>query len=237
MAIDDIKLLPLRCPDCGMDIDSKEFDMVHFCSNCGTGFQISGSSFKKINVLYAKPEVDIKDKTVYYLPMWQMLASITMKNKYKLKKDEFPEEMLKNKKFMNVITDLFEDENSTKEMIFFVPAFGVTNRYQLMDHPGFQFTVDPPKLKSGSPVEMIGAQYSIEDAGELAKDMFLSIQAHTHSDVYGSEINYDFKRYRMTGIPFFEEKGMLVDGIKGFRIFKDSLKEWNEIKEQLNRGG
>lgn len=32
------------------------------------------------------------------------------------------------------------------------------------------------------------------------------------------------------------KRGVLVDGVKGFRIFKDALKKWDEIKEQLKKG-
>lgn len=30
--------------------------------------------------------------------------------------------------------------------------------------------------------------------------------------------------------------GLLIYGVKGFRIFKDALKKWDEIKKQLKKG-
>ncbi|MCK4422432.1 hypothetical protein KAW18_00885 [candidate division WOR-3 bacterium] len=237
MVLDDIRLMPLQCPGCGKEINSKEEDCVYFCSECGKGFQIIENKFKKVDVIYAKPEIEISDKQLYYLPMWQLMTTISIKDKYTLEHKDIPEEILKNRQFTSLLTSLFKEKDARKKMIFFVPAFGVTNRYQLMDHPGFQFTVDPPRLKGGAPVDMIGAEYSLDDAKEIAKVMFLSIQAHTRSVILDADIDFEFRRYRIAGIPFFEEEGLLVDGIKGFRIFKDALKSWDEIKEGIRKGG
>ena len=123
-------------------------------------------------------------------------------------------------------------------MIFFVPAFGVNNRYQLMDQPGLRFTIEPPELKSDSPKDMVGAEYSLEDAIELAKDMFLSIQYKPTSGltgIKGTDIIFDYKKARIIGIPFYEEKGMLVDALKGYKIFKNALKGWEKIKTKLEK--
>lgn len=230
MEIGEIKLIPLRCPECGSDIDSREDDRIFFCMNCGKGFQLEGDKFKEIGVLYAKPEIEVNSKQLYYLPMWQILTEVSLQKKYVIDPEELPEEILKKKKFTKMLTGLFNEERARKKMIFFVPAFGVTNRYHLMDHPGFQFTVDPPKLKKGRPRDMVGAEYSFEDAVEIARVMFLSIQSHTGRDILEAEVEYNFIRYRIAGIPFFEDEGMLVDGIKGFRIFKDALKDWDSLK-------
>ncbi|MEA1913645.1 MAG: hypothetical protein U9N06_07485 [candidate division WOR-3 bacterium] len=233
MDLNDIKLIPLRCPECGGAIDSKEEDRIHFCSVCGSGFQVVGDKFKKVDVLYAKPQITLENKIFYYLPMWEILTTVSLKMKYSVNLEDLPEEIIRNRKFSELLTSLFNEKEAKKKMIFFVPAFGVTNRYHLMDQPGFQFTVNPPKLEKDSPKNMVGAEYSLEDAEEIAKVMFLSIRAHTRADILDANINFDFHRYRIVGIPFFEEKGMLVDGIKGYRIFKDALRDWDRLKKHV----
>jgi len=230
----DLKLIPLRCPECGGDINSKEEDRVYFCYVCGLGFEIVRNKFKKVNVIYAKPSHEFTGKTLYYLPFWQILATISIKKQYSLDYKDIPEELLKVDNFSRLLTGLFKEKNARKKVTFFVPAFGITNRYQLMDEPGFQFTVDPPKLEKGTTRDMVGAEYTISDALDLAKVMFLSIQAHSRIEVLDADIDFEFHKYRIAGIPFYEDDALLVDGIKGFRIFKDALKKWDEIKEQLN---
>jgi len=237
MGQNDIKLIPFRCPECGEEIDSKEEDCVYFCSVCGLGFQLEVDRFKKVDVIYAKPLKEVGKRPLYYLPMWQIQTTISIKEQYSLNYQDIPEELLINRRFSKLLTGLFKDRNAEKKMIFFVPAFGITNRYQLMDEPGFQFTVDPPKLIGTTPKHMIGAEYTHKDAKELTRVMFLSIQAHTRVDILNADIDFVFRRYRIAGIPFYEEEGLLVDGIKGFRIFKDALKNWDEIKKHLKRGG
>lgn len=238
MAVTDIKLIPLRCPDCGKDIKSGEDDLVHFCSNCGSGYEIVFDKFKKVNVIFVKPEEEFENKKLYYLPMWQILSKITVKKKQNIDVSQLPPEILSNEQFTSFFVGLLNKEKPVDKMIFFVPAFGVTNRYQLMDQPGFLFTVNPPKLKSDSPKDMVGAEYSLEDAVELAKVMFLSIQYSTDKGLLGlrgADITFNYQKARIAGIPFYEEEGMLVDGLRGYKIFKNALKEWDKIKAKLEK--
>lgn len=230
----DLKLIPLRCPECGNDINSKEEDRVYFCYVCGLGFEIFGNKFKKVNVIYAKPSHEFTSKILYYLPFWQILTTVSIKAQYSLSYEDIPEEILKVDNFSRLLMGLFKKKDAREKMVFFIPAFGITNRYQLMDEPGFQFTVDPPKLENGTPRDMVGAEYTIFDALELAKVMFLSIQAHSRIEIFDANIDFEFHQYKIAGIPFYEDGALLVDGIKGFRIFKDALKKWDAIKDQLN---
>ncbi len=236
MGMTDIKLIPLRCPDCGKDIQSGEDDLVHFCSNCGAGYEVVLDKFKKVNVIFVKPEEEFENKKLYYLPMWQILSKITVKKKQNIDVSQLPPEILSNERFTSFFVGLLNKEKPIDKMMFFVPAFGVTNRYQLMDQPGYLFTVNPPKLDSDSPKDMVGAEYSLEDAIELAKVMFLSIQYHTDNGLMGlkgADIEFDYEKARIAGIPFYEEEGMLVDGIRGYKIFKNALKDWEKIKAKL----
>lgn len=238
MATTDIKLIPLRCPDCGVDIESGEDDLVHFCANCGSGFEVVFDKLKKVNVIFVKPQEGIENKKLYYLPMWQILSKISVAKKQNIDVSQLPPEILSNEQFTSFFVGLLNKEKPINKMIFFVPAFGVTNRYQLMDQPGFLFTVNPPKLKSDSPKDMVGAEYSLEDAIELAKVMFLSIQYHTDKGLMGlqgADITFDYEKARIAGIPFYEEEGMLVDGLKGHKIFKNALKDWEKIKSKLEK--
>jgi len=238
MATTDIKLIPLRCPDCGKDIESGEDDLVHFCSNCGSGFEVVLDKFKKVNIIFVKPKEEFANKKLYYLPMWQILSKISINKKLNIDISQIPTEILANDRFTSFLAGLLKKEKPIDKMMFFVPAFGVTNRYQLMDQPGYLFTVKPPKLESDSPKDMVGAEYSLEDAIELAKVMFLSIQYHTDKGLMGlkgADITFDYEKARIAGIPFYEEKGMLVDGLKGYKIFKNALKDWDKIKAKLEK--
>jgi predicted RNA-binding Zn-ribbon protein involved in translation (DUF1610 family) len=236
MGKSDINLIPLRCPDCGRDIESGEDDLVHFCSNCGKGFEVIQDELKKINVIFAKPKEEFAGVKLYYLPMWQILSRVSVKRKHSIDVSQLPREILANERFTSVYTELLNKEKPIEKMVFFVPAFGVTNRYQLMDQPGLRFTVNPPELKSDSPKNMIGAEYSLSDAIELARDMFLSIQFQTDTGITGlkdADVTFDYKKARIAGIPFYEEEGMLIDALEGYKIFKNGLKAWERIKSKL----
>jgi predicted RNA-binding Zn-ribbon protein involved in translation (DUF1610 family) len=238
MGMIDIKLIPLRCPDCGKDIESGEGDVVHFCSNCGSGFEVVQDKLKKVSIIFAKPEEDFVNKKLYYLPMWQILSEISVDKKPGIDISQIPSEILSNDRFTSFLAELLNKEKPVDKMIFFVPAFGITNRYQLMDQPGYLFTVEPPKFEKDSPKDMVGAEYSLEDAVELAKVMFLSIQYHTDKGLMGlkgADITFDSQKARIVGIPFYEEKGMLVDGLRGYKIFKNALKDWKRIKSKLEK--
>lgn len=238
MEMIDIKLIPLRCPDCGNDIQSGEDDIVHFCSNCGSGYEVILDKLKKVKVVFAKPQEEIENKKMYYLPMWQILSKISIDKKPKIDISQIPTEIMSNDLFASFLAELINKEKPIDKMMFFVPAFGVTNRYQLMDQPGYLFTVKTPKFKKDSPKDMVGAEYSLEDAVELAKVMFLSIQYHTDKGLMGlkgADITFDYEKARIVGIPFYEKEGMLVDGLRGYKIFKNALKDWEKIKSKLEK--
>ncbi|MBN1693965.1 hypothetical protein JW879_01010 [candidate division WOR-3 bacterium] len=238
MATTDIKLIPLRCPDCGIDIESGEDDIVHFCSNCGSGFEVTRDKFKKVDIIFVKPKEEFANNKLYYLPMWQILSKISISKKPNIDINQIPPEILSNDRFTSFLAGLLKKEKPIDKMLFFVPAFGVTNRYQLMDQPGYLFTVKPPKLESDSPKDMVGAEYSLEDAVELAKVMFLSIQYHTDKGLMGlqgADIIFYYEKARIAAIPFYEEGAMLVDGLKGHKIFKNALKDWEKIKAKLEK--
>jgi predicted RNA-binding Zn-ribbon protein involved in translation (DUF1610 family) len=238
MGIADIKIIPLRCPDCGNDIESGEDDVVHFCTNCGYGYEVVLEKFKKVNVFFAKPEEGLDNKRLYYLPMWQILSRISVNKKRSIDIGQLPKEILANERLTKHLSDLLNKEKPIEKMFFFVPAFGVTNRYQLMDQPGLRFTIEPPRLEKCSPKDMVGAEYSLEDAIELAKDMFLSIQYKTNNGltgIGGADIIFNYKKARIVGIPFYEEKGMLVDALRGYKIFKNALKGWEKLKTKLGK--
>ena len=168
--------------------------------------------------------------------MWQILSRVSVKKMHRIDVSQLPREILENERFTSIYAELLNEEKPIEKMMFFVPAFGVTNRYQLMDQPGLRFTVNPPKIISGSPKDMVGAEYTLEDAIELAKDMFLSIQFQTDSGITGlgdADIEFDCKKARIAGIPFYEEEGMLIDALEGYKIFKNALKEWDRIKAEL----
>lgn len=238
MGTTDIKLIPLRCPDCGKDIRSGEDDLVHFCSSCGSGFEVDLDKFKKVHVLFVKPQKEIENKKFYYLPMWQILSKVSIDKKPGIDVSQIPKEVLSDERFTSFLVGLIKKEEPIDKMMFFVPAFGVTNRYQLMDQPGYLFTVTPPTFESDSPKDMVGAEYSLEDAVELAKVMLLSIQYHTDKGLMGlrgADITFNYEKARIVGIPFYEEEGMLVDALRGYRIFKNALKDWENIRSKLER--
>ncbi len=238
MGTTDIKLIPLRCPDCGKDIESGEDDLVHFCTNCGSGFEVVLDKLKKVHVLFVKPQKEVENKRLYYLPMWQILSKVSIDKKPGIDVSQIPKEVLSDERFTSFLVGLIKKEKPIDKMMFFVPAFGVTNRYQLMDQPGYLFTVTPPKFESDSPKDMVGAEYSLEDAVELAKVMLLSIQYHTDKGLMGlrgADITFNYEKARIVGIPFYEEEAMLVDALRGYRIFKNALKDWEDIRSKLEK--
>ncbi|MEO0293064.1 MAG: hypothetical protein ABIN61_02440 [candidate division WOR-3 bacterium] len=231
MGESELELIPLKCPECGENIESGEEDLVHFCSFCGNGFEVVYNKIRKIDVLFAKPEREVRNKKIYYLPMWRIPTNIYIEKKFNIKINQLPSEILSNEKFAKSLIDLFNKEKAQKKITFFVPAYGVTNKYLLSDQPELHFTITQPEIIPDSPKDMVGAEYSLEDAKELAKVMFFSIQMQTKSFFKEEDVNFEFIDGNIVGVPFYEEGGMLIDGIKGCKIFKDSLTKWDKIKD------
>lgn len=225
----EIKLLPLICPECGRDIIACERDNLYFCSGCGRGFEVRGGDWKSIETKYAKPLIEFSTSPIY-LPFWHLKTEVKFEQSVSMKDISIVEAVLKFPEFTDKMTKLLEPKNSEVSMDFFVPAFGTTNRWLLMDDIGLFYTISSPEIVQNTPKEMVGGKYSADDALKLCNSILFSIESKT-SKLIGYDFEISLKSYKIIGVPFFENNVFLIDGLMGKKIFADGIENFEEIKE------
>jgi len=224
----EIKLLPLICPECGRDIIACEQDNLYFCSGCGKGFEITGGEWKEVETIYARPVIQSSSSSIY-LPFWFLKTKVKLEQSVSIKDIEVVEAVSRIPEFNTKLTELLEPKNSEILMDFFVPAFGTTNRWLLMDDIGFAYTVSPPEIHEDASKEMVGGKYSPEDALKLCNSILFSIEGKT-SRLLGCDFKIELITHKIIGVPFFTEGTFLVDGLTGNKTFIDAVENFEEIK-------
>jgi len=226
----EIKLLPLECPNCGEGISSCDRDNLFFCINCGKGYEVEKGGWKEIKVYYARPV--LRGKPSYYLPFWVIRTRVSLEKVIRIDSSQLTKEVLTNPDFVSTLRMLFEKRNSTVTMDFFLPSFGTTNRYLLMDNLGMIFTASPPKITPTSPQPMFGGKYRFVDAAKLIESVLFSIEKG--NILFDYEFKIEPLKKMIIGIPFMKKESFLIDALKGRKIFYDAVEGIEEI-EQLKR--
>ncbi len=104
-------LLPTLCPNCGWDMQSDQASVIHFCTNCDTGWRNQNGVFRQVP--FSTVESSRPDAT--YLPFWRMRAKFTG---IKL---ESLADFIRTANIPRVIKPEWENE----PIAFFCPAFKI----------------------------------------------------------------------------------------------------------------
>ena len=231
----EIELLPLICPECGSKIISTKNDNIHFCSGCGRAFTIKKGEWRPIKTIYARPSLPSPDGKYIYLPFWAIRTRLSFKEKPKIDAIILNEDTPLNPFLEGKISVILNKPDAKVNIDFFIPAFGTTNRYLLMDNIGLEYTKDPPEIHIDKPKEMLGGKYNIEDALVIAKSLLLTMQEDSRI-----LIKYKFDltplKYFVIGIPFYTEESFFVDALKGKRMFTDGVENIEEILKKIGGG-
>ena len=233
----EIELLPLVCPDCGSPIKSTKNDNVHFCSGCGKAYVVKKGEWKPIKTIYAKPILPSPDNNYIYLPFWGIRTILSFEEKPK------PEAVIVETEVDNPfsaflqkkISVILKEPDAKTTMDFFIPGFGTTNRYLLMDNIGLEYTREPPDIHITGPKEMCGGKYSLEDIIVIAKALLLTMQEDSRFFIK-YRFNLTPVKFFVIGVPFYKENEFFIDALKGKRMFYDAVENIDEIMKKIGGG-
>ncbi len=87
----DIKVVPLVCKTCGSILKANEGEVLFFCPNCETGWEIVVNSLVKRQVFYAAPHKSYPQALkILYLPFWVYeISELEIMDEDKKRKDYF----------------------------------------------------------------------------------------------------------------------------------------------------
>jgi len=200
-----LRLVALKCQKCGSLLNADTKDVVFYCSNCDSGFELINEKDElvPVNIDFAIPNKKMNAEVVYY-PFWVFDANIKISGRDAAGS------------ITGFIMNIFGKEDKMVGK-FYVPAFETS--LENVRKLGLEFTKGQPEFESLKKGKLKGCSYSSKDAMKFADFIFLSMEAGK-SDMLRS-ISYDLglSSPKVIAIPFYKVSGSgLMDGIMGITI-------------------
>jgi hypothetical protein len=200
-----LRLVALKCQKCGSLLNADTKDVVFYCCNCDSGFELINEKDELIpvNIDFAIPNKKMNSEVVYY-PFWVFDANIKISGRDAAGS------------ITGFIMNIFGKEDKTVGK-FYVPAFETS--LENVRKFGLEFTKGQPEFDVLKKGRLKGCSYSSKDAMKFADFIFLSMEAGK-SDMLRS-ISYDLglSSPKVIAIPFYKVSGSgLMDGIMGITI-------------------
>lgn len=164
-------------------------DSIVYCSNCGSGFEITGSEYIPVEINFAAAAYRAEGELIYK-PFWLLKTTVSI---------------LERKAGGEFLKNLFggSQETSNGNITFYIPAFYCS--LESLKNLAHQFTVkNPVPSPQKYNVKLTGFAYGREDAKKLSEFLLISFEAEKN-DVMTSfkyEIKYD--SMEILGIPFYK---------------------------------
>lgn len=200
-----LRLVALKCQKCGSLLNADPKDVVFYCGNCDSGFELINEKDElvPVNIDFAIPNKKMNTEVVYY-PFWVFDANVKINSRDAAGS------------ITGFIMNIFgkEDKKAGK---FYVPAFETT--LENVRKLGLEFTKGQPEFDVLKKGKLKGCSYSSKDAMKFADFIFLSLEA-AKSDTLRS-ISYDLglSSPKVVAMPFYKlSDSGLMDGIMGITI-------------------
>jgi hypothetical protein len=204
-----LRLVALKCSKCGSLLKAEPDDLVYYCNNCGTGFELINEKDElvTVNIDFALP-IKKLDAQMDYLPFWVFDTDIRINSR------DSGETLGSAAGF---IKNIFSGGDGKKPVRkFYVPAFEtqITNIRRL----GMEFTKNQPEFESIKKDRLTGCRFSSRDAEKLADFIFLGMEAEKPDMLKNITYSLGLSSPRVIGIPFYKTGSSLTDGILGISI-------------------
>ncbi len=206
----NICIIPLKCSQCGIELQAMEGEQVYYCNNCNTALYLKDGELEVLPVEFALPSIEREKEEYVFFPFWSFLVDIEFFAG--LKQERFSQFSLAQNKqgvWQYHVTGLWGTDD-----------FGYINRTSNL----FMRFCPQYKLSSNF-YPMKKCFLSREEAEDLVELIFLSLENETIVSL--SKINYKIKilSSKMVGIPFYldREKDVYRDALGGKTIVPVSL--------------
>lgn len=182
-----MKLILLRCPNCGEGLKPEQDDIVFACDNCHTPVTISQNGTSKTKVQFAVPRKDQIDHQTKWLPFWIFKGRV---------------EIIKR------VTQDGRSRNQEAEELwrgldrFYVPAWDM--QPHIAQDVGTELIHKPPdvELISRPPeAHMVAANVSSDDARKLLEFIVLAIEARRKDWLKDLDFRLDIAEVELWALP------------------------------------
>jgi hypothetical protein len=203
-----LRLVALKCEKCGSLLNADPGDVVYYCNNCDTGYEIISETDEIVEVavdfaLSGNP----MDAEVVYLPFWVFDADIDISSR------DAGGTLGSMARFIKTKVGAGDQEKPVEK--FYVPAFETS--MENIKKLGLEFTRQQPDFDLIKKDRITGCVYSSQDAEKIADFIFLSSEAEKPDMMKHISYTLNLTSPHVVAFPFYKADG-LTDGILGIRI-------------------
>jgi len=200
-----LRLVALKCQKCGSLLNADTKDLVFYCGNCDSGFELINEKDElvPVSIDFAIPNKKMNAEIVYY-PFWVFDANVKINSRDAAGS------------ITGFIMNIFgkEDKQVGK---FYVPAFETT--LENIRKLGLEFTKGQPEFDVLKKGKLKGCTYSSKDAVKFADFIFLNMEAAKPDTLRSISYDLGLSSPKVIAIPFYKLSGSgLMDGIMGITI-------------------
>ncbi len=202
-----LRLVALKCRKCSSLLDADPKDVVYYCNNCGTGYELINEKDELValDIDFALPKKAVDAEAEYY-PFWVFNADIKINERDASGTLSSVVDFIKGK-----ITGGPKPIEK-----FYVPGFETP--MENIKKLGLEFTRNQPDFDILKKDKLKGCIYSSRDAGKIADFIFLSMEAEKPDMLKGISYDLGLSSPKVIGIPFYRDGTGFIDGIFGIRI-------------------
>lgn len=200
-----LRLVALKCKKCGSLLNADARDVVFYCGNCDSGFELINEKDElvPVDIDFAIPNKKMNSKVVYY-PFWVFDANVKIDSRDAAGT------------ITGFLTNIFGKEDK-KVGKFYVPAF--ETQLENIRKLGLEFTKSQPEFDVIKKGILKGCSYSSKDAEKIADFIFLSIEAGKSDMLRNITYSLGLSSPKVIAVPFYRLDGSgIVDGIIGVNI-------------------
>ena len=200
-----LRLIPLKCKKCGSLLNADTRDVVYYCGNCDSGFELINEKDElvPVNIDFAIPNKNMDTEKIY-LPFWVFDADIKINSRDAAGS------------ITGFIMNIFGAKNKHGGK-FYVPAFETS--LENIRKLGLEFTKSQPEFNIIKKGKLNGCSCSSKDAEKIADFIFLSIEAGKSDMLKNITYSLGLSSPKVIAVPFYKLSGSgMIDGIIGISI-------------------
>jgi hypothetical protein len=198
---ESLKIVPLTCGTCGNPMEADTGDVVFYCTDCGSGFQLVGDRIEPLEVVFLEAK---KGSVSEYLPFW--ILDVTVQLRHRDARGGA----------ISFISDLFGKGKSSGRRPFYIPAFDVP--LPKLKELAIAFTRAQPPFTDKVSGKLPGGKYTRHDAEMMARYVFLSLEAQKPDTLQSLSYSLVVHQAGLLGVPFSRRGDGRFDAVLGIEI-------------------
>lgn len=164
-------LVPLRCRNCGNDLDGLSTDVIFHCGSCGRCWVFHGG-FEEVGISFLRPG----GPGTVFLPFWKVDGTVSIYQRVSRK--ESSASIIEGfREFTGRERGLSENQPETRRDRFIFPAFSTS----LVLSTGVRMHQEnflPEKMEHGMPAEVKGGSIGPDDARAIARGVAVGVEVN-----------------------------------------------------------